>query len=106
MSYSQAKQFLSQHAKVLELTNGNVRVAVCPEYQGRVMTSTCDGDSGASFGWINQKFITAGQPDPHFNNYGGEDRLWLSPEGGQFSLWFAPGAKQDLDHWFTPPRAE
>ena len=67
------------------------------------MTSTFDGDAGQSFGWINQAFIAAGQPDPHFNNYGGEDRLWLSPEGGQFSLWFAPGAKQDLDHWFTPP---
>ena len=39
----------------------------------------------------------------HFNNYGGEERFWLGPEGGQFSLWFAPGAKQDLDHWLTPP---
>ncbi len=103
MTYAQAKQLLSQHAKVIELGSGDTRIAICPEYQGRVMTSTFAGDTGQSFGWINQAFITAGKPDAHFNNYGGEDRLWLSPEGGQFSLWFAPGAKQDLDHWFTPP---
>src|SRR5262245_21106879 len=36
------------------------------------------------------------------NVYGGEDRFWLGPEGGQFSLFFAPGAPQDLAHWQTP----
>ena len=36
------------------------------------------------------------------NAYGGEDRFWLGPEGGQFSLFFAPGAPQDLAHWQTP----
>jgi hypothetical protein len=36
------------------------------------------------------------------NVYGGEDRFWLGPEGGQFSLFFAPGAPQKLAHWQTP----
>jgi hypothetical protein len=36
------------------------------------------------------------------NAYGGEDRFWLGPEGGQFSLFFAPGVPQDLAHWQTP----
>ena len=40
---------------------------------------------------------------PHFNNLGAEERLWLCPEGGPFSLWFKPGAKQVLKNWFTPP---
>ena len=61
---------------------------------------------GKSFGFVHDDYITAGKTDLHFNNYGGEERLWLSPEGGQFSLWFAPGklgAEQNLDNWLTPP---
>jgi hypothetical protein len=104
MTYAQDKQFLGQHTKVIELSDGAAgRIAICPEYQGRVMTSSCESDAGRSFGWINRPYITAGKNDLHFNNYGGEDRLWLAPEGGQFSLWFAPGAKQNLDNWYTPP---
>jgi hypothetical protein len=26
---------------------------------------------------------------PHINVFGGEDRFWLGPEGGQFSIFFA-----------------
>jgi len=103
MSYHEATELLSKHTGVVELTDGDARVAVCPEYQGRVMTSTCGGPAGPSFGFVNRRFIEAGKCDPRFNNYGGEDRLWLSPEGGQFSLWFKPDAEQNLDNWYTPP---
>ena len=67
------------------------------------MTSTCTGAEGLSFGFINAPYIEQGQINRHFNNYGGEDRMWLSPEGGPFSLWFKPGDPQDLEHWFTAP---
>ncbi len=105
MTYREAKGFLEKHTKVLELTSedGQARVAVCPAWQGRVMTSTCGGPEGLSFGFLNRPFIEAGKPNRQFNNYGGEDRIWLSPEGGQFSLWFKPGAAQTIDNWFTPP---
>jgi len=103
MSYSQAREFLAEHAEVIELTgDGGARLAVCPQWQGRVMTSTCGGEDGPSFGFINRPFIEAGKPDPQLNNYGGEERFWISPEGGQFSLWFAPGAEQDWQNWYTP----
>jgi len=104
MSYGKAREFLAKHTKLVELTNGDgARVAICPEWQGRVMTSTCGGMEGISFGFVNDEFITAGMLNPHFNNYGAEERLWLSPEGGQFSLWFEPGKPQNLDNWLTPP---
>jgi hypothetical protein len=104
MSYREAREFLASHTRLVELVGQRGdRVAVCPEWQGRVMTSTCGGMDGPSFGFINRAFIEYGQLDPRFNNYGGEDRMWLSPEGGQFSLWFKPGAKQTLDNWYTPP---
>lgn len=103
-SYGDDVDFLAKHTNVLELTNGNGgRVAICPDLQGRVMTSTTGGPGGKSYGWINRAFIEAGKADPHFNNYGGEDRFWLGPEGGQFALWFAPGAEQTLENWLTPP---
>ncbi len=97
------REFLTRHTRVIELGDGDARVLICPEHQGRVMTSTCRGPGGSSFGWINRKFITAGKPSPQFNNYGGEDRFWLAPEGGQFSLWFAPGKAQTFGNWATQP---
>ncbi len=102
--YGAVRDFLVAHTKVVELTGENgERVAICPEYQGRVMTSTTGDLEGRSLGWVNKTFIENGAKDPHFNNYGGEDRLWLGPEGGPYSLWFAPGAEQKLANWLTPP---
>jgi len=96
--------FLRKHTDVIVLTDksGQGRVAVLPKMQGRVMTSTADGPGGYSFGWINRELVAAGQPVAHMNAYGGEDRFWLGPEGGQFSIFFAKGVPFDLEHWYTP----
>jgi len=88
---------------VLRDASGARLVAVSPQLQGRVMTSTADGPSGLSFGWINRELISSGVNNPHINAFGGEDRFWLGPEGGQFSIFFKQGDSFDLDHWFTPP---
>ncbi|HUS46811.1 MAG TPA: DUF6786 family protein [Phycisphaerae bacterium] len=101
-TYAADIEFLKKHTEIAELIAGEARVAVAPEYQGRVMTSTLAGEAGASFGWINSKFIKAGKDDVVFNNYGGEDRFWLGPEAGQFGLWFKKGEPFDLAHWKTP----
>jgi hypothetical protein len=78
-------------------------LAVVPAYQGRVMTSTARGDLGTSYGWINYDHIASGENSPHINVYGGEERFWLGPEGGQFSIFFPPGAEFTLEQWQTPP---
>ncbi len=103
MSYREAHDFLAKQTRVVELADGPARVAICPEWQVRVMTSTCGGPDGSSFGFIHREFIEAGKPDERFNNFGGEERLWLAPEGGQFSLWFAPGKQQVFENWYTQP---
>ena len=36
------------------------------------------------------------------NAYGGENRLWLGPEGAQYSLFFKPGAQMEFANWRTP----
>ena len=96
--------FLRLHQQVIELTDatGQARVAVVPAWQGRIMTSTAGGNGGDSYGWVNRELIASGQTVPHINVFGGEDRFWLGPEGGQFSIFFAKGATFDLAHWFTP----
>jgi hypothetical protein len=101
-TYAQDLALLKSATDVIELTSGDARVVVTPEYQGRVMTSTLAGDEGASFGWLNADFVGTGKTDELFNNYGGEDRFWLGPEAGQFGLWFDNGEPFDLDHWKTP----
>jgi len=90
-------------AVVLSESENRAQLAVSPDLQGRVMTSTADGPAGLSFGWINRELIASGQNNPHMNAFGGEDRFWLGPEGGQFSIFFKKGDPFDLDHWFTPP---
>jgi hypothetical protein len=94
--------FLQQHDSVIVLSNGDAaRVVVSAKYQGKVFASTAAGDTGASLGWIHYKAFE-GKPDLHMNAYGGEDRLWLGPEGGRFSLFFPPGARMDFVNWKTP----
>ena len=103
-SYHQVRDFLQQHSRVIELTAADgSRVAICPEYQGRIMTSSFADVQGPSLGWVNFEFIRAGQQVPAFNNYGGEDRFWLAPEGGQFGLFFSLGLTQVVQNWLTPP---
>jgi len=96
--------FLKKHTDVVVLSDssGNSQVTVVPQYQGRVMTSTADGIGGLSFGWINRQLIASGEVAEHINVYGGEDRFWIGPEGGQFSIFFNKGVPFDLEHWFTP----
>src|SRR5687768_7390091 len=97
-------EFLRRHTSVLVLGAApGGQVVLAPEYQGRVLTSTVGGDAAPSFGWIGREAIAAHSRQPHMNVFGGEDRFWLGPEGGQFSLYFAKGDPFDLDHWQVPP---
>ena len=97
-------RFLQEHGlqPVVLKNKTGARVVVSPEYQGRVMTSTMDGDDGYSCGWINYKLIRSGRKTPHINAYGGEDRFWLGPEGGQFSIYFPKGAEFTFENWQVP----
>ena len=94
--------FLNAHGEALVLTDPDgAKVALSAQYQGRVMTSAVSG-SGKSLGWINRSFIESGKTGTQFDNYGGEDRFWLGPEGGQYGLYFAPGRPFTFDEWQTP----
>jgi len=96
--------FTENNIKIIELKDGESKASVLlvPGYQGRVMTSTVDGSEGVSFGWINYKFIESSEVSSQFNPYGGEERLWLGPEGGPFSIYFKKGTEQVFPNWVVP----
>ena len=106
-TFSDDVNFLKKYTETIVLkNNSNGEIAVVPAYQGRVMTSSLDGDGGTSFGWINRDLIASGKLLPNFNPFGGEDRFWLGPEGGQFSLFHTPGKPFTLENWVVPKQID
>jgi len=103
-SFADDLAFLKAHGDPIVLSDpsGAAEVVVEPSLQGRVMTSTSTGGSGQSFGWINRELIASGKVLPHMNAFGGEDRFWMGPEGGQFSIFFEKGKSFEIANWFTP----
>ena len=101
-TFAEDVAFMQRHAPVRVLVAlSGARVAVSATFQGRVMTSAVAAE-GASLGWINRAFISAGKTGTAFDNYGGEDRFWLGPEGGQYGLYFPPGKPFVFSEWKTP----
>ena len=97
--------YLSQKDDGLIVLSGNgdkAQVIVSAKYQAKVFTSTANGLEGASLGFVNYKVFDANVIDEHMNGYGGENRFWLGPEGGQYSVFFQPGTEQVFDNWYTP----
>lgn len=105
-TYTYDANFLRKHTKnVIELTDetGQSKVLLSADYQGRVMTSTAAGDEGSSYGWLNYDLIASGEKNKQFNPIGGEERFWLGPEGGQYSLYFHQGDSFLIKNWQVPP---
>ncbi|WP_277479868.1 DUF6786 family protein [Catalinimonas alkaloidigena] len=98
-------EFLQNHLDdliILSNKQGSAQVIVAPQYQGRVMSSTSEGKDGPSYGWINYDLISSGESRPQFNPYGGEDRFWMGPEGGQYAIFFQEGDEFAFEDWQTP----
>lgn len=94
--------FLAEHADSIVLqAAGAGPLAVSPRLSGRVMTSAFAPDE-PGFGLVHRPAIDGSDPDRSFANYGGEDRLWIAPEGGPWALFFDPGAAQELPNWRVP----
>ena len=87
---------------VLSGDDGLSQLIVSAKYQAKVFTSTANGLDGNSTGFVNYKFFDAGKVDEHMNGFGGENRFWLGPEGGKYSVYFEKGTEQVFDNWHTP----
>jgi len=96
--------FEGKKIQTIELKDKDSKASILllPTYQGRVMTSSANGYDGDSYGWINYKLLESGEVKKQFNPIGGEERFWLGPEGGPFSIYFAKGAEQVFANWQVP----
>ncbi len=93
-SFGKDITFLKKHTEVIVLRDkaGSAQVALAPACPRARVARPCHdkhrwweqrhGRHG--FGWINRKLIASRKIQPHINVFGGEDRFWLGPEGGQF----------------------
>lgn len=102
--FAEDVNFLKKYSDVIELSdpNGKSKIAVMPGLQARVMTSTAGSPDNLSYGWINRPFFEAGDTSVHMNAFGGEERFWLGPEGGQFSIFFRKDSAFTFENWHTP----
>ena len=96
--------FTGKNIEIIELKDSlsQASVLIVPAYQGRVMTSSVNGNEGISFGWINYRYIESGKISSQFNPFGGEERIWFGPEGGPFSIYFTEGEDQVFSNWKVP----
>ncbi|MGZ8516132.1 MAG: DUF6786 family protein [Chitinophagaceae bacterium] len=104
-TYGFDADFLRKHSgEIIELKSddGNAKILLSPGYQGRVMTSTAEGDSGTSYGWINYGLLASGEKKQQFNPVGGEERFWMGPEGGQYSIYFKEKDSFTFANWQVP----
>jgi hypothetical protein len=104
-TYGYDSAFLAKYdSTFVELRDesGSARLLISPNWQGRVMTSTSTGAEGSSYGWINYELLASGKKKKQFNPVGGEERFWLGPEGGQFSIYFAAGDSFNINKWQVP----
>ncbi len=109
--FSDNADFIARHARTVVLEKANARAVIVPDWQARVAISTDDVRAGESFGWINREAIAGGilSPDAakgtlkeHIHAFGGEERFWLAPEGGQFCFYFPPGKSFEFSNWKVP----
>ncbi|MBU2950388.1 hypothetical protein KO493_06745 [Tamlana agarivorans] len=104
INYADDVKFMADYIDVIQLTDASQesKVALSAALQGRVMTSSAFGDQGRSYGWINRELFASRDTLDHINVFGGEERFWLGPEGGQYSIFFKKGAEFTLENWYTP----
>jgi len=94
---------IAKKAMVIELLSDNKkgRIAISPEIQGKVLTTTYGGLRGESNGWINEEAIKGNELD--IAEIGGEERLWFGPLGSQHSFYFQQLKPFNGGNWLVPP---
>ena len=104
ISFAEDVAFMKEYVDIIQLSDatGKAKVAVSPALQGRVMTSSSANSAGRSYGWINRELFKSKDTLEHINVFGGEERFWIGPEGGQYSIFFEKGKEFTLDNWYTP----
>jgi hypothetical protein len=101
-NFGEDAAFILKHTDGFVLSLDKQKIVVVPKYQGRIMTSTANGDDGFSFGWTNNSLIESGKFGDNFSAFGGEDRFWIGPEAGRHGIFYDKGKAFKWENWRTP----
>lgn len=103
-NFGEDLKFLKENTEVIVLIDNKTKasIIISAEHQARVLTSSSKSLHGKSYGWINYKLIESKEWQPHIQAFGGEDRFWLAPEAGQYSIYFEPNQEFIFKNWQTP----
>lgn len=101
-SYNSLRSLLVNKIDIIELSSNDdqSRILISPYHQGKVLASTYNGAEGVYNGWINPLGLQ--DLDKNKKLIGGEERLWLSPLGGQFSFYYQQIKPIHDDNWLVP----
>ena len=102
-SFGQDLSFFSKYGvESFVLGEEDSLIVVSPLLQGRVMTSTYGGAEGPSLGWFNKELLALKNSQFDKSQVGGEDRFWVGPQGGDFSIFFQGGSSFTEENWSIP----
>ncbi|WP_440876045.1 DUF6786 family protein [Thalassotalea sp. PLHSN55] len=98
-TFEQDKAFIEKYDQPILLSSANRQhqLLISAKHQGRVITSTANGEHGLSNGWVNYDALSAGK-----GNVGGEDRFWLAPIGSKYSVFYPVGDSFASNLWRVP----
>lgn len=81
-------------------------VVVTPSLVGRVLCTGFEGVNGGTESYISEAQIKRGATPSgkggDWAAFGGEERIWLAPEGGRFGLFFKQGNEQNFKNYLVP----
>lgn len=101
-SYLEDYKLIAAKCELIELTtnNGNARITISPQLQGKILIVSNEGENGGSFGWFNKSAFQ--RTDFDETKVGGVDRIWVGPLGSQFSFYYQQIKPLDEANWKVP----
>lgn len=89
----QELSFFSKYSVDAQVLKNDESVLIfSPTYHGRIFTSAFGDESSPSLGWFNRELVALKNRNLRTAFIGGEDALFVGPEGGDASVYFDRGA--------------
>lgn len=102
-TYGETRDYFNKKTIPIELKacNGTAKLLVLPEYQGRIAASSSLGDGASPSGWVNFSALNR-EEKLNGSEIHGEERVWIGPQGGQFSFYYGLDRPLDESKWEVP----
>lgn len=101
-NYDFVLKSLKDNVDIIDLStnNGESRILISPQHQGKILISSYCGLNGIYNGWVNT--VALEDVEASLDKIGGEERLWLCPLGSQFSFYYQQIRPISDGNWKVP----